>query len=192
MTDRDRDPAPLPVRVWRARVAAFRARPVPTLSAALAGFVVLAVGFAVVGQLVRNPPAAANTALVDVATTAEVADRLGHALEIVYSYDFDRLDENRRSARDVITPAFAVRFDELFAPARRLAQQQQTVVSATVTASAVQRIEGDRAVLVAFLDQQVTRAAPGADPQRLTAAGRLTVIGERVDGTWRITDVLNR
>lgn len=185
-------PDPAPVRGWRARVAASRARPVRTLAAALAGFVVLAVGFAVAGQLVRNPPAAANTALVDVVTTAEVTDRLGHALETVYSYDFTRLDENRQSARDVITPAFAVRFDELFEPIRRLAQQQQAVVSATVTASAAQRIEGDRAVLVVFLDQRVTRAAPGAEPQQLTATGRLTVIGERVHGTWRIADVLNR
>ena len=37
-------------------------------------------------------------------------------------------------------------------------------MSATVTISAVKEITGDRAVLVAFIDQQATRAAPDAQP----------------------------
>ena len=55
----------------------------------------------------------------------------------MYSYDFTRLDENERAARDVITPAFAAQFDQLFAQVRELAPQQQAVVSATVALSAV-------------------------------------------------------
>lgn len=176
----------------RARIAALRARPVQVLGVALALFAVLAVGFGVADHLTRNTPAARNTALADVGATADVVGQLGNALETVYSYDFTRLDENERQARDVITPAFAEKFGQLFTQVRQLAPQQQAVVSAIVTTAAVQSIEGDRAVLVAFLDQQATRANAGSEPQQLNAAGRLTVTGELVDGTWRIAEVQNR
>jgi Mce-associated membrane protein len=53
----------------------------------------------------------------------------------------------------------------------------------------VREIDGDRAVLVVFLDQQATRAQSGDQPQQLAAAGRLTVTAERVDGAWKIADV---
>ena len=88
----------------------------------------------------------------------------------------------------MITPAFAAQFDQLFGQVRKLAPQQQAVVSATVASSAVREIDGDRAVLVVFLDQQATRAESG-QPQQLAAAGRLTVTGRLVDGTWKIADV---
>jgi Mce-associated membrane protein len=179
-------PAPAP------RAASLRSRAVPLLAAALVLLLGLAVVLAVADHSVRSSPAATNLALADVATTAEVAGQLGVALETVYSYDFARLDENERAAREVITPGFAAEFDTLFAQVRELAPQQQAVVSATVTMSAVQSIEGDRAVLVAFMDQQATRAAAPEGSQQLAAAGRLTVVGERVDGRWKIADVESR
>jgi len=143
-------------------------------------------GIATVGM--RSTPAASNAALTDVATTAEVSNQLGDALEVLYSYDFTRLDENERAAREVITTGFSTEFDRLFTQVRELAPQQQAVVSATVTVSAVQQIEGDRAVLVAFMDQQATTAANAEQ----VAAGRLTVTGERVDGRWKIAAVESR
>lgn len=187
-----REQSTSPVGGWRARVGAVRARPMPALVGALATFVVLGGGFAVADYLVRHTPAASNTALADVGTTADVANQLGAALETVYSYDFTQLDANERSARNVITPEFAAKFDQLFGQVRQLAPQQQAVVSAVVTSAAVQSIQGDRAVLVVFLDQQATRAAAGAEPQQVSAAGRLTVTGQLVDGTWKIAEVVNR
>ena len=154
--------------------------------------VALAVGFALLDHSARADPAAANTALTDVGTTAEVAGQLGSALETIYSYDYTRLDETERAAREVITPAFAAKFDELFADVRELAPAQQAVVSGTVVVSAVQRIEGDRAVLIVFMDQQATRVAAPDGSGQLAASSRLTVTGERVDGRWKIADVQSR
>lgn len=179
-----------PVAAGPSRSPVLRAAPstrsVLLLTGALVVFLALAVLFAVLDHSARSTPAAQNTALTDVAATAEVAGQLGDALETVYSFDFARLDENERAARAVITPGFAAEFDQLFAQVRELAPQQQAVVSATVTMAAVQTIEGDRAVLVAFMDQQATRVA---NDEQLTAAGRLTVTGERVDGRWEISKV---
>lgn len=172
------------------RLSAMVRRPAVALLAVAA--VVLATVAVVAGiqdARLRGTPAAANTALVDVGTTAEVAGQLSDAIQTVYSFDFARLDENEKAARDVITPEFATQFDRLFGEVRARAPQQQAVVSATVTQTAVKEITGDRAVLVAFVDQQATRAAPDAQSQQLAAAGRLTVTGERVDGRWKIAAV---
>ena len=157
----------------------------------LAGATVVLLALAVLAGVswwtLRSSPAAQNTALVDVAATSQVSRQLGDAVKTVYSYDFARLDENEAAAREVITPAFAQQFDQLFGEVRSLAPQQQAVVTATISQSAVESITGDRAVLVVFLDQQATRAA--GDQQQVAAAGRLTVTGELVDGTWKIAAV---
>ncbi|MBW0093260.1 nuclear transport factor 2 family protein, partial [Pseudonocardia sp. KRD-188] len=173
----------------RGRALLARLRTVPVLAAALVVLVALAVFFGIATASLRGNPAAANTALTDLAATSEVSTQLGDALETLYSYDFSRLDENERAARGVITDAFAPEFDRLFAQVRELAPQQEAVVSAVVNVSAVQRIDGDTAVLVAFMDQQATTAASA---EQVAAAGRLTVTGERVDGRWRIAAVESR
>jgi Mce-associated membrane protein len=165
---------------------------VPLLAVALVVLTGLAVFFGIADARLRGTPAAANTALVDVGATAEVSGQLTDALQTIYSYDFARLDENERAARAVITPEFADQFNRLFAQVRDLAPQQQAVVSATVTLSAVKEITGDRAVLVAFMDQQATRAAAGNQATQLAAAGRLTVTGQKVDGRWKIAAVESR
>jgi Mce-associated membrane protein len=173
-----------------ARLAAvLRRRAVPLLAVAAVVLATVAVVAGIRDMQLRSTPAATNTALVDVGATAEVAGQLSDAVEAVYSFDFARLDENERVARDVITPEFAAQFDRLFGEVRARAPQQQAVVSATVTHSAVKEITGDRAVMVAFVDQQATRAAPDTQAQQLAAAGRLTVTGERVDGRWKIAAV---
>lgn len=163
---------------------------VPLLAAALVVLTGLAVFFGIADARLRGTPSAANTALVDVGATAEVSGQLTDALQTIYSYDFARLDENERAARAVITPEFADQFNQLFAQVRQLAPQQQAVVTATVTVSAVKEITGDRAVLVAFMDQQATRAAASSgQPTQFSAAGRLTVTGQKVDGRWKIAAV---
>jgi Mce-associated membrane protein len=169
--------------------AALHRRAVPLLAAALVVLAAVAVVAGMQDARLRGTPAAANTALADVGATAEVAGQLSDAIETVYSFDFARLDENENAAREVITPEFATEFDRLFGEVRTRAPEQQAVVSATVTLSAVKEITGDRAVLVAFVDQLATRAAPGAESQQLSAAGRLAVTGERVDGRWKIAAV---
>jgi Mce-associated membrane protein len=169
--------------------ATLRRHAVPLLVTALVVLTAAAAVFGVLDARLRGTPAATNLALVDVGATAEASGQLGDAIETVYSFDFARLDENENAARAVITPEFAAEFDRLFAEVRARAPEQQAVVSATVTTSAVKELTADRAVLVAFVDQQATRAAPDAESQQLAAAGRLTVTGEKVDGRWKIATV---
>ena len=132
--------------------------------------------------------AAGNTALVDVGTTAEVSGQVREAVQRIYSYDFARLDDNERAAREVITGPFAEDFDEQFSRVRELAPPQQAVVVATVLDLAVRMLDDDRrAIVVVFIDQQASRRVV---TQPLLVAGRLTVTAERVDGSWKIADVV--
>ncbi|WP_186817161.1 hypothetical protein, partial [Pseudonocardia sulfidoxydans] len=133
--------------------------------------------------------AAGNTALVDVATTAQVSQQLGDAVKKIYSFDYTRLDQNEKTARDVITPDFQADYDTLFEQVRTLGTQQQAVVTATISQIAVREIHGDTAVAVVFVDQQATKAASTDGRTQAASAGRLTVTGKRVDGVWKVADV---
>ncbi|MBN9108807.1 MAG: hypothetical protein J0I34_08475 [Pseudonocardia sp.] len=136
-----------------------------------------------------HSPAAENAALVDVATTAQVSQQLGDAVKKVYSFDYTRLDQNEKAARDVITPDFQADYDKLFEQVRNLGTQQQAVVTATISQIAVREIHGDTATAVVFVDQQATKAASTDGQTQAASAGRLTVTGKLVDGVWKIADV---
>ncbi|MGH3686805.1 MAG: hypothetical protein ACRDRU_15370 [Pseudonocardiaceae bacterium] len=126
--------------------------------------------------------AASNDALVDVATTGQVRD----AVQRVFSYDFARLDDNERAVTDVITGPFAQDYHQKFTRVRELAPPQQAVVIATVPALAVKMLDGDRAIVVLFIDQRANRSGQA---RPLLAAGRFIVAAHRVNGSWKIAGV---
>ncbi len=156
----------------------------------LAGVLVLALGLAAwfrseANQLLGSA-ARSNGALLDVGATAQLTGQVRDAVERVFSYDFARLDDNERAAAAVITGTFARDYRQQFARVRELAPGQQAVVVASVPTLAVKVLDGDRAIVVVFIDQQANRSGQA---QPLAAAGRLSVTAQRVDGTWRIADV---
>jgi Mce-associated membrane protein len=130
--------------------------------------------------------AASNAALVDAGATAAVSDQVRHAVQRVFSYDFTRLDEDERAASQVVTGAYAEAFRQQFARVRAMAPGQRAVVVATVPALAVKTLDGDRAVLLVFVDQQ---ARQGGQDQPLVAPARLSVTAQRVGGSWKIAEV---
>ena len=130
--------------------------------------------------------ASSNRALLDVGTTAEISGQVRDAVERVFSYDFTRLDDNERAAAAVIIGPFAADYRRQFARVRELAPGQQAVVVATVPALAVKVLDGDRAIVVVFIDQQANR---GGQTQPLLAAGRLRVTAQRATGSWKIAEV---
>ncbi|HET9258251.1 MAG TPA: hypothetical protein VFO16_24060 [Pseudonocardiaceae bacterium] len=129
--------------------------------------------------------ASTNTALVDVPTTAQVTEQIRDAAQRVYSYDFARLDDNERAASEVITGAFIEAFHQQFAKVRQLAPPQQATVAASVPAIAVKTLDGDRAVVLVFLDQEAHQV--GKD-KPLLATGRLSITAQWAGGRWKIAD----
>lgn len=146
----------------------------------------LAAWFGAEAHQLRAATSNSNGALLDAAATAQVTGQVRDAVERVFSYDFARLDDNERAAAAVITGPFARDYQVQFARVRELAPGQQAVVVATVPALAVEVLNGDRAIVVVFIDQQASR---GSQTQPLLAAGRLSVTAQQVNGSWKIAEV---
>jgi Mce-associated membrane protein len=155
------------------------------LVAAVVITVVLGAWFRNEANELSGSAAASNEALVDAAATAEVSTQVSEAVRRVYSYDFARLADNERAANQVVTGAFVEVFRQQFARVRELAPGQQAVVVATVPALAVKSIDGDRATVLVFLDQQAQQVG---NDKPLMATGRLSITALRVDGSWKIAD----
>jgi Mce-associated membrane protein len=155
------------------------------LVAAVLIAVVLGAWFRNEATKLTGSAAASNDALADSGTTAEVSAQISDAVQRVYSYDFARLDDNERAATQVVTGPFVEAFRKQFARVRELAPSQQAVVVAKVPAVAVKSLDGDRAIVLVFLDQQAQQV--GKDKPML-ATGRLSITAHRVDGHWKIAD----
>jgi Mce-associated membrane protein len=155
------------------------------LVAAVAIAVVLWAWFHNEASQLAGSSAATNKALADADATAQVTEQVRDAVQRVYSYDFARLDDNERAASQVVTGPFVEVFRQRFALVRQQAPAQQAVVAATVPALAVKTLEGDRAILLVFLDQEARQV--GKD-KPLLATGRLSITAQRVDGRWKIAD----
>jgi Mce-associated membrane protein len=155
------------------------------LVAVLVIFLGLAAWFRGEGETLSGSAVSTNKALVDASATAQVTDQIRDAVQRVYSYDFARLDDNERAANEVVTGAFVDAFRQQFAKVRNQAPPQQAVVVATVPALAVKTLDGDRAIVLVFLDQQARQV--GKD-KPLFSTGRLSITAQRVDGRWKIAD----
>jgi Mce-associated membrane protein len=151
------------------------------LLVAAAGF------FAVSWGRLQFSGATSNTALTDVGATATVSEQVNEAVTKVYSFDFARLDQAESDARGVITGPFTGQFDQIFGNVRQLAPKQQAVVTATIPKSAVASIDGDHATVYVFVNQVVRRVDDGGKPQQGTAAARLRVDADYVDGRWKVS-----
>jgi Mce-associated membrane protein len=180
--------SPQPVPTGEMAKPSQRLTGVATLVALLAAVVIalgLAAWFRGEATQLAGSAAASNDALVDAGTTAQVSGQVREAVQRVFSYDFARLDDNERAAAEVITGPYVQSFHQQFARVRQLAPPQRAVVVATVPALAVKVLDGDRAVVVVFLDQQ---AHQGSQAKPLQAFGRLAVTVQRVGGSWKIAD----
>jgi hypothetical protein len=127
----------------------------------------------------------------DVATAhRQAAAAAGTAMETVFSYRFDELEQHEKDATAVMTDAFAKQFDSIAPALDELAPQRQVQVR-TVTRSAAPRECGDEcaddeaSVLVFFDQARVT-----ADTQEPTVFGNRVVVSmQRQDGRWLVDDI---
>lgn len=158
----------------------------PTLLAVLAAaFVVLtacAVVFAVQAADLREPP---NRALVDVAATDAVADRVSADLKAVFSYDHANLARTERAVDLALTGAAEREFRREFASAAKRAERGKLVRSTSVRSIGVRSLTPERATLLVFLDQQEIR--PGKPARSSTAT--LDVTAVKLPQGWRIAAI---
>ena len=159
----------------------------------------LALAFVVVGLLLFGAAtffliqkmavsdATSNTALLDVAATAQVKDQVSKATEALFSYDYNNIKKTEDAANDLlVNDDVKAKYTSLMGEVKRLAPAQKMVVTCKVTRSAVIRLNGDLADVMVFVDQTSTRA----DTKKTTAGSAQLHLNAQLQGDkWKITDM---
>jgi Mce-associated membrane protein len=151
----------------------------------LASSAVIAIGTVRVHDL-HSTAAANNDALVEAGTTRDVARKIEAAMTELWSYDYRTLDQSRAETARLGTAAFTKKYASVYDSLEALAPEQKAVVVATVTQVGVQRLDGDHATAIVFLNQRATKTAAGTAS---TATARLLVQMVRVAGAWKVAAV---
>ncbi|MCF2125486.1 hypothetical protein L1I79_03420 [Strepomyces sp. STD 3.1] len=147
----------------------------------------------------RDEPARGNTALTDLARTSEIKGQTTKAVDRLFSYDHADAGALDKAARDLLTGKAVAQHRELLAGVRERADRQKAVITTTVTESAVERIDGDRARVLVYADQSSvattgTKAGEkggqgkdAAEDQGVYAAAMLAVDVVHRDGRWLVS-----
>ncbi|MFG1639585.1 hypothetical protein ACGFMK_04815 [Amycolatopsis sp. NPDC049252] len=131
--------------------------------------------------------ATSNTALLDVAKTAQVKDAVSKAAESLFSYDFNNIKKTEDAANDLLAnDDVRNKYNSLMGEVKRLAPAQKMVVTCKVTRAAVIMLNDDLAKVMVFVDQTSTRT----DTKKTTAGTAQLHLNAQLQGDkWKITDM---
>ncbi|MFI8485008.1 hypothetical protein [Streptomyces rubrogriseus] len=176
----------------------------PVVLVLLCALTVLLGGFAgwahAEAEGLRSEPARSNTALTDLARTSEIKGQVAKAVDRLFSYDHADPGALDEAARDLLTGKAVGQHRDLLADVRARADEQKAVITTTVTESAVERIDGDRARVLVYADQSSVattgkKAATdegsktdgaAAQDEGVYAAAMLAVDVVHRDGRWLV------
>lgn len=161
-------------RGWR-RVAV-----IGVAALALAAFALLAA--------FRSGADVSNRAWVDTSATTQVAAAARGAIQTLYTYKFDTVDQDFDNARAVLTDSMRTEFDQTAQVTRDAVIQTKTATEAQVTDIGVKLLSDDRAELVASMNVSASNdgVAQGS------AAGPLSVTMSKVGDIWLLSDIRDR
>lgn len=144
----------------------------------------LAIWFGV--EVYANSSATQNETLVDQSGTSEVNGQVSDAVSKIFSYDFADTGKSEQAAKNVLTGDAIKQYDQLFATVKQQAPQQKLVVTTTVKASSVLRLEDDRAQVLLFVDQNATRTDNGSNQ---VGPAQVVVNAEQHGDQWKISSI---
>ena len=165
-------------RAWQAAAV------LGTVAVLLAGFGVWATLDA--SSLRSNAAAQANTALTDGPATAAVRREISAAVNTIFSYNYANTAATRRAAQGLLTGPAVHQYNTLFTLVTKTAPAQKLVVTTRVTNSGVELLNGNRARVLVFANQQDTRAGTG---QTSYAGAMFAVTALRQGGRWKIENI---
>jgi Mce-associated membrane protein len=126
---------------------------------------------------------------VDTRAMTEVNGQVKDALEKIFSYSYDKVDEAGAAAREVLAGTAVGEYDKLITQVKTLAPEQRLVLATRVTSIGAKSVDGDRAELLVFLDQVSTRVDTG---KTSGSAAALSVTAQRQNGRWKIVELIPR
>ncbi|MER7052442.1 hypothetical protein [Streptomyces sp. NPDC000351] len=142
-------------------------------------------------EALRDTPAARNTALSDTARTSEIKGQSTKAVAALFSYDHADPDALDKAAKEWLTGRAVTQHRDLFGGIRTQADKQKAVITTTVTDSAVERVDGDRARILVYADQSSvsTTGDKKAEDDGTYAGAMFAVDVERRDGRWLVSGI---
>ncbi|MGW5147938.1 hypothetical protein [Rhodococcus koreensis] len=126
-----------------------------------------------------------NTAWVDAGATAEVTKAGTEAIETLYTYSYETIDQDFDKARGYLDDAKREEFDSTADTTKQAAIQTKTATQASVTDIGVTVLDGDRAELLAHMNVSATGDAVAQG----SAATPLSIKMEKIDGKWVLSDI---
>lgn len=139
-------------------------------------------------QLTAEGPAA-NEALSNAAETSQLNGQVSDAVEKLFSYNFADTGKTERAAKDFLTGPAVGQYEQLFTTVKQQAPQQKLVLTTTVKSSGVTRLEGDRAQVLLFVDQNAVRTDSG---QNNIGPAQVSVSVEKDGDQWKINGITLR
>ncbi|WP_345668347.1 hypothetical protein [Streptomyces similanensis] len=151
-------------------------------------------------QDLRADPAVRNTALTDAARTSEIKGQTEKAVAALFSYDHADPAAYEKATKTLLTGKAVAQHKALLDAVRTRADQQKAVITTTVTDSAVERVDGDRARVLVYADQSsvstagTKASASGKGKQSAqdegTYAGAMFAVDVlRRDGRWLVSGI---
>lgn len=142
-------------------------------------------------EALRDDPALHNTALTDLARTSEIKGRTDKAVAALFSYDHTDPAALERAAQDLLTGKAVDQHRTLLADVRERAEEQKAVITTTVTESAVERVDGDRARVLVYADQSSagTAGTGSAADEGAYAGAMFAVDVVHRDGRWLVSGI---
>ncbi|TJZ79773.1 hypothetical protein FCG67_08460 [Rhodococcus oryzae] len=152
------------------------------------GLVALGLGVFALVAAFRPGADVPNQAWVDTSETSKVTADAKNAIQTLYTYKFDTVEQDFENARAVLDDAMREQFDKTAAVTKDAVVQTKTATNAEVTDIGLKLLSDDRAELVASMNVSATNdgAAQGS------AQGPLSVTMAKSGDHWVITDIRDR
>ena len=126
-----------------------------------------------------------NPAWVDTAETQEVSSAARSAIETLYTYKVETVDQDFDKARAVLNKSMLDDFNRTADTTKTAVVQTKTATQAEVTDVGVKVLSDDRAELVASM----TVSASNDGVAQGSAQGPLSITMEKVDGKWLLSKI---
>ncbi|WP_198047355.1 hypothetical protein, partial [Kutzneria sp. 744] len=157
----------------------------------LVAAVLTAAGFWFRGEagMVLDNGSAANKALTDTGATTDVVTQVTQDLQAISSYKYTDLAGAQKAGQAASTGKFLDDYNKLFDQVKSQAPAQKAVVTGQVAKIGVRVLQGDDAILLAFIQQTTTRA----DTNKSSSVGLVyTVTAHRSGGKWLVSELTPR
>lgn len=159
-------------------------RPVPrVLLGVLIAALVVAFGFFgfryFSGDGATTPGASSSSNAAILAVANDYAVKLS-------TFDYRALDQNREAIVGMSTEDFGKKYGEMVGALTEIVSNGQGEATAEVTHSAVESVDGDRATVLLFVDQNAKNVVA---PEGRTQPYRMVMKLANIDGRWLVDDV---